>query len=357
VLVLAGNQTHPRTPVLWEPAPECITVVNRAVDPVLHLEYSIPNEDTNPTADEVADSRRHQFLGFCRQFRPALAPPRWLSEADRSAALEKALILPGEVSDAELLDRSRAWSDCFVRITEDDDRRPITLEAAAMGVDWDTSALDPGTYVVQGYTWEPALNLYSLRPGVIRVLDGPDGDPAFDPGPSVALRSEDIVATIDQPFEFEACVRAAAGSSYVAEWSLDDTFEWTSFASGDVVNGGFSLSLPWTEETSGNEVELRVIVTDPLGRAYSGYYARQVFVAAEPGDDDTGGGPTGGGGDEDESGEDGDGGVEGGGGCGLAPDAPAWGLGWLWLFIRRSPRRTTRGRLRDRREPSGMLSR
>ena len=43
-----------------------VAVVDRTVDAKVVLAYTIPYEDTELTADEVADSRRHQFLGFCR---------------------------------------------------------------------------------------------------------------------------------------------------------------------------------------------------------------------------------------------------------------------------------------------------
>ena len=43
-----------------------MTIVDRTVDAKLVLNYTIPYEDTEGTSDEVADSRRHQFLAFCR---------------------------------------------------------------------------------------------------------------------------------------------------------------------------------------------------------------------------------------------------------------------------------------------------
>ena len=51
----AGNGTHPRTPVLWEPEPACLTVVDRTIDAKLAFNYTIPYEDLRPenAIDEV----------------------------------------------------------------------------------------------------------------------------------------------------------------------------------------------------------------------------------------------------------------------------------------------------------------
>ena len=78
-LAYAGNGTHPRTPVLWEPAPECLTIVDRTVDAKLTFNYTIPYEDTEPTADEVDDSRRHQFLAFCHGHSRQEPLPVWIA--------------------------------------------------------------------------------------------------------------------------------------------------------------------------------------------------------------------------------------------------------------------------------------
>ena len=49
---VAGNGTHPRTPVLWPQAP-CRTIVDRSIEPILGMEYTIPYEDVDATPDEV----------------------------------------------------------------------------------------------------------------------------------------------------------------------------------------------------------------------------------------------------------------------------------------------------------------
>ena len=62
----AGNGVHPRTPVVWSEDTPCMTVVDRSQAVSLSLDYTIPYEDTEVTPDEVADSRRHQFIALCR---------------------------------------------------------------------------------------------------------------------------------------------------------------------------------------------------------------------------------------------------------------------------------------------------
>ena len=74
----ASNGIHPRTPVVWEPAPACMTVVDRSVEAKLELKYTIPYEDLRPVDanDEVDDSRRHQFIAFCAGHSPQQPLPQ-----------------------------------------------------------------------------------------------------------------------------------------------------------------------------------------------------------------------------------------------------------------------------------------
>ncbi len=297
----AGNGTHPRTPVLWEKEgeldpPACMTVVDRSVEPVLHLPYAIPYEDTDVTPDEVADSRTHQFLAFCRAFDAQHEPPLWLSQADVDKAAAKGLVPPEPLGPEDVLETSTALAGCYTRITADDERRPITFDMAAMGVDWDTTGLAPGPWTVYGYTWEPVANLWSLRPGVVLVTDGPAA-PA--PPPAAALE----VATGEEPYypvgaeaRFEACVQAMDGSQiqlYWAEATADPVFEpW-----GDPVaapaSGTVTLAAPVDPALAGKSLLVRATITDPQDRVYHAYL-RDVALVFSGGGTTGGAGSTGG---------------------------------------------------------------
>ena len=82
---------------------------------------------------------------------------------------------------------SCACPPVWTRITADDERRPITYEAAKEPVLWDTTGLPVGPQIVYGYTWEPLINLWSRRMGVVQVVD--DLDLAASP-PALAVSTE-----------------------------------------------------------------------------------------------------------------------------------------------------------------------
>ena len=270
--VFAGNGLEPRTPVAWPEETACLTVVDRSQAVMLHMGYGVPFEDVGPTEDEVADSRRHQFVAFCRDHSREEFLPIWLTWKDIEAAAAKDLIDPLTVEDEDVLETSTVWKDCWFRITADDARRPITFAEAMKGVDWDTTALIPGAYIVQGYTWEPWVNIYSQRPGVVQVVDGPDLT-ALGPAAAVATTLDYTFA--EDPFVLEGCARGLPGSSLSGYWALtggDGMLEWAAFAE-DVPLDGESWVLPFLPPpvASGQTVALRVDVTDPMQRTFSAY--------------------------------------------------------------------------------------
>ena len=150
-LALAGNGSHPRTPVLWPKAP-CRTIIDRSVEPTLALAYTIPYEDVDATPDEVVDSRRHQFLAFCRGTNVQEPYPTWVTWKDADAAKSKGLT-PPDLADEDVLETSPEWKDCFVRITSEAQRRKITFAEAMKGVSWDLTGVTSGPYLIHGYTW------------------------------------------------------------------------------------------------------------------------------------------------------------------------------------------------------------
>ena len=267
----AGNGLEPRTPVVWPEDTACLTVVDRVQEVMLHMNYGIPFEDIDVTVDEVADSRRHQFFAFCRDHSREEFLPIWVTWKDVDAAAAKELVDPLAVDDEDVLETSTVWKDCWFRISPDDARRPITFAEAMKGVDWDTSGLPTGAYIVQGYTWEPWVNIYSQRPGVIHVVEGPD---LAAVGPAAAISTKLDYTFAEDPFVVEGCARALPGSTLSGYWAKTggDPLEWVPFVEG-VPLAGESFLLPFLPppEASGQTVTLRVDVVDPMQRTFSAY--------------------------------------------------------------------------------------
>jgi MYXO-CTERM domain-containing protein len=309
----ASNGTKPRIPVDWSGAP-CMTVVDRSVEPVLHLPYAVAQDDVDLTPDEVEDSRTHQFFGFCRNRDPQTFLPRWITQADidRAVAVGAA---PDMVDPEDVFETSTEWEGCWYRINADDDRRPITMAQAAMGVDWDTSAVPAGTYVVEGYTWEPALNIWSMRPGVVKVVDDPD--PAQS-APALAIENTEEVLNKNEPVTIQGCVSAMDGATITAYWGhAEPDVTWIPFIEGEPVSGeSFALEFLPPEELAGESAMIRVDVTDPMDRSYTHYMRELVIVLGTegPGSCMDGGGFIGGAGCDGSSSSEGSGGSEAGSG-------------------------------------------
>lgn len=285
----AANGLRPRTPAVFTDVP-CVTTVTRGE--VMHIAYAVPYDDTELTADELPDSRRHQWLAFSQQ-RFDFGFPTWVSQADLDRATDN-----GDVTrpfgPEDVLESSTRWpASTWVRITPDDARLPITAEQAAMGVDWDTAGVAPGTWLVAAYTWEPENNIWSPRFGALRVEDAADRDAA---GPTVFLpRADGLIATRGEPLEVVGCVEAPAGSTVTASWgTLEgiDEPQWVPFVEDEPVESGpLRLELVAPAE-AGSTVKLRVEITDPSGRQYVAFTPTTIAVVGEapPSDEDDGGG-------------------------------------------------------------------
>lgn len=358
----AGDGLAPRTPVLWNDPP-CMTVVDRSASPILHIDYAIPREDTMKTSDEVEDSRRHQFIGFCRQESPQQPIPTWLSEADVQASGAMGELDPADIAPEEILEQS-AWAGCFVRIDADAERRPITFAAAAEGVDWDTASLATGVYTVAGYTWQPPFNLWSPRPGVVKIVDaiGADDDP-----PALAVANGETIIHRDEVASIAGCVDALPGSTVTAAWAAvgpPDSQKWAEFATDVPVDGdSFTLDFTPPAEVIGDAANIRVVISAPNGKQYVAYMREQVTVlGSDAGSCDEGGfigGPgcagtgTSTGVDEVSSSESTTSAEQGGGsGCGCSNDPRTNGAGpWLvllWLSRRAAGARSSRAAPRYR---------
>ncbi len=276
----ASNGTKPRIAVDWTNA-ACLTIVDRSVETNLHLTYTVVQDDTELTPDEVDDSRTHQFFGLCRSRDPQSFLPRWITQADidRAAAVGAA---PPMIDPEDVFETSTEWADCWYRINGDDERVPITMAAAAAGVDWDTSTVPAGTYVVEGYTWEPALNIWSGRTGVVKVVDGPS---LASSGPALSVSNTEEVLHKNEPVTITGCVSAMEGSTITAYWGLAELdVSWQAFIEDDPVSGdSFALEFSPPEELTGEAAMIRVDITDPMGRSYTNYMRELVIVLGTEG--------------------------------------------------------------------------
>lgn len=319
----ASNETHKRTPAIWdvenaecgisEPDVACGVVIDRSGQTQWHLAYGIPFEDTEVTTDEVVDSRRHQFFATCRQrlpVKPWGSLPNWINDADVQAAGDVIvcvdpdddgpeecgpLVDPQDVEAEDVLESNTQWAGCWERITADADRRPITCAMADAGTDWNLSGLQTGVYVIEGYTWEPAFNLWSQRPGFVKVVDDPD-DVAQDvpAGAMMPLGGDGLVYT-KEITELSACVDAMDGSTMSADWAAlpvgNEELTWHRFIEDQSIDSGsFTLEFEAPEESEWEFIVLRMIVEDPMGRTWTAYSSRELEVVPGVDCEDDGGG-------------------------------------------------------------------
>ncbi|MBC8073033.1 MAG: hypothetical protein IAG13_32220 [Deltaproteobacteria bacterium] len=272
----ATNGTRPRTPVLWEDVP-CMTLHDRSQGATFHLPYGIPFEDLEVTPDEVADSRRHQFFAYCRPHHPQDFLPTWITGADVQSAADKMLLTVDTVEPDDILASNSSWQDCWYRINDDDERRPIDQAHADEGVDWDTTGLPAGGYTLYGYTYEPVFNVWWLRPGVLKLHDG-DPDAI---GPVGVVSTGELTPYRNETVTVEGCVDAIEGTTYTVSWALvsAEDPEWVEYEAGLAVEGeDFAFDFTPPAELAGQSGMLRVEFADPMGRSYTTYQAKNMLV-------------------------------------------------------------------------------
>jgi hypothetical protein len=298
----AGDLGLPRTEMIHQ-GEVCLTRVDRSVDPVVHLDYTIPSVDVCLTGDEPPDSRTHQFVAFCRDALPHTLPP-WITWDDVDASLAADPEIPEPVTSDQVLEDSPRFAGCWWPILRADERRPITCAAARPGVDWDTTGLAPGAYVVAGYTYMPWLNRWRSRRGVYRVHDGdPDAAP---PAAAIFTREADVWS--EQPIRLGACVDAPPGSTWRLDLAVmpdapEPELDWQPFLPAAPVDGG-ELDIRFTlpPERAGTRLTARLVVEDPQARVAVAHMPAPGTILMRTQPDPTGGG---GSSDDDDSGGDG----------------------------------------------------
>lgn len=265
----AGDGPRPRTPAEF-PEPACMTVVDRSSDPTFAVTYTVALDEPEPTPDEVPDGRRLQFLAFEPPFRTL---PLWITTEDVVAAEAVGLVDASKIPDREILANSSDWpADAWARITPDDARIPISQAEAEKGVVWDTSLVAPGTYVISGYTWDPAFNHHSLRWGAIKVVDNLVEPAANLPSVFLPPAAVDVV-TAGNEIMLEGCGDALDGSVLHLSWAEVD---YANEPTWHPVDGAFPLEsgafvIPFVPPTPAKDainfaVWLRIELEDPLGR-------------------------------------------------------------------------------------------
>lgn len=303
---------RPRTPAQF-PEVACIEIVDRSADPTFQITYTVAFDDVDRQDDEVADGRTHQFAAFRRQY---VALPDWVTRADVEAAEAMERVDETPTESWNVLEES--WSDDdWYRITADDARVPITMEQAAMGVEWDTSTVPEGAYVIAAYTWDPSQSLWATRWGVVKVVDG---DPSEGP-PALRLDRGGDTLMAGTEISIAGCVDAQAGSTIEASWAQvvgSEEPDWQVFLEGEEVETG-TLEIPACvpAEAAGGTIRFRVVITDPSGRSYTAYTPTPYNVLAGSDTPACGSGDGSGGSDSDGS------------GTGCSVSGP--GAGWLTL--------------------------
>ena len=288
----AANGSVPRTRPEY-PDPACLTVVDTSVDPTFHLDVSIPFEDTELTVDEPDDARTFQFFAVCRDFHAGEALPTWLDDDDvMRSIVTGALEVPPPATD--VLAGNAAWSTghdgaegtCVLPMVAKADRIPIACEATQNGTDWDATDAPPGNYVVWGYTFQPAINVWTRRRGVVRVVDGDDA--SLPPVVSLMSPVGEPEVWAEDGFRIVGCMAGAPGTTVTLEWAainedLDDAASWEAFAEPlDAAEGTFdALFLP-PADAQGQAVLVRARATDPDGRSWTAYTGGALIVL--PGD-------------------------------------------------------------------------
>jgi hypothetical protein len=198
------------TPAHAHPAPavaptftetECITSVSADEHETLTISYSIPFDDVEYTKGdiELPDAKTHQLFAFAGQIvdmngNLQLVPwddvdatpqplPHWITRDDVERAAAASRNDPSTAFDAstvsDVLDEMPALSARSLRITSDQARAPITVEQTKLGFTWNVSDVSPGVYSLAAYTFSPPWNGWTLRPGLVKVVDANHDPPAL----------------------------------------------------------------------------------------------------------------------------------------------------------------------------------
>jgi hypothetical protein len=284
-LAASSDGNLPRTPMLYPDGP-CMLVVDRDRDPEARLDYTIPFSDTCVGPNEPEGSRTHRHVALCRSPEPWEPLPHWLAPSDVASALETGALAPDERPSDEDVMTSSSWASCHALVGALEDRNPIHCTRALEGIAWDTRELPPGAWVLAGYTYHPPMNMWTLRPGVVKIVDG-----SADAPPAVAVHRHAAYAGNDRPLQIRACVDAQPGSTVhvaVAAFGSEPS-PWIELVStqADDGKGELDLDLDLTEAFDrATAFALRVEARDPAGRTFAYVSPDPITYVAGPAPDD-----------------------------------------------------------------------
>ncbi|HET8936371.1 MAG TPA: hypothetical protein VFN67_23165 [Polyangiales bacterium] len=173
----------------------CVVVADKREQAYLDIEYSVMMDDTVITPGDipVSDAKTHQFFAltgsiyqvgiddiyipFTDTAGQGQVFPLWITHNDvqrAAAAVEMASGVSPAQTDlppARVLETRADFSGNWLRITQDDARRPITSAQALLPVRWQLADVPAGVYTVTGYVFSPPYNAWAARPGVVKIID------------------------------------------------------------------------------------------------------------------------------------------------------------------------------------------
>jgi hypothetical protein len=175
-------------------------------------------------------------------------------------------------------------------------RLALTCAAVEPGVAWDTSAVPAGNYAIYGYTFEPAVNVWTRRTGVVQVVDD-----ASAPLPVAALTSVQGEATAyeQSTVSIAGCAMGPQGTIVTLAWApitaadLADENTWVPFAelAATPEPAPFALDLDPPTEAAGQAIVLRARAQDASGRSWTDVASGVLLVYPGAGTSDPATGP------------------------------------------------------------------
>ncbi len=280
----ASNGSKLRTPVVFQDQP-CLEVIDQGAAPPIEIQFSVPMEDLDLTEDELPDSRTARLYAVCADYDLGTDLPNWidLSDAERALTIGNIDELP---PDAEVLESSDEWplGTCVFPILGTDQAVPLSCEGTEAPASWDADGVPAGTYAIRGYTFEPAINLWSRRLGVV-VVRAP-GEP-LPAAAALMSPSRTAKAYAEAGYQVRGCAVGPVGSTLELQWAaVTSPDTWTTFHSGDAASSAdeadFLVEFSPPPAAENQAVWLRAIVTPPEGAGWTGYAIEPLLV--NPGD-------------------------------------------------------------------------
>ncbi len=294
-----ASNSKPRTPPTLGSSP-CLVEVDRSVDPVLTLAYGLPLEDPQADPPLLPDNRTHQFFLACRDVLPDETPPSWIDEDDVARA-DMVGVLDMAPDPSDVLTTAPDWQTghdggdgtCVFAVLDKSMRRRIVCDEAAAPITFDTQGVPPGAYVLWGYTFEPDINLWTRRLGVVWIHDG---DPGAAP-PAAALSApwyEGTRVYVGDAFPVRGCAAGPSGTRVeVARAKVSEAADPQAYR----LLGAFDLDVPTcdlevpfapAEADAGQAWILRIRAKAPDGRTFEGYAPGKLLVLSGDGTTDPG---------------------------------------------------------------------